>query len=57
MPLVAEQLGELLRVDEVALDRVLQVGAPVQLDRAGDVAGVISAGVLVYFDEDDVGSI
>jgi hypothetical protein len=44
----------LLGVDEVALDGVLQVGAPVQLDRAGDVAAVIGGGVLVDLDEDDV---
>ena len=51
---VAEQLGELLGVDEVAPDGVLQIGTPVQLDRAGDVAVVVGAGVLVDLDEDDV---
>src|SRR5271166_6096551 len=47
---VGQQFGELLRVDEVALDRVLQIAAPVELDRAGDVAAVVGAGVLVDFD-------
>src|SRR5579875_404991 len=50
---ITQQLGELLGVDEVAADRVLQIGTPVQFDRAGDVAGVVGAGVLVDFDEDD----
>ena len=54
MPRVGQQLRELLRVDEVALDRVLQVGLPVQLDGAGDVAAVVGAGVLVDLDEDGV---
>jgi hypothetical protein len=45
--LVRQQLRELLRVDEVALDLVLQVGLPVQLDGAGDVAAVVGGGVLV----------
>ena len=57
MPRSTEQLGELLGVDEIALDRVLQIGAPVQLDRAGDVAAVVGAGVLVDLDEDDVGGV
>ena len=52
-----QQLRELLLVDEVAPDRVLQVGLPVQLDRAGDVAAVVGAGVLVDLDEDDVGRV
>ena len=40
-------------VDEVPADRVLQVGLPVELDGAGDVAGVVGGGVLVDLDEDD----
>ena len=51
---LGEQLLELLPVDEVAADRVLQVGLPVQLDRPGDVAAVVRAGVLVDLDQDDV---
>src|SRR6185312_12334371 len=51
---LGEQLRELLGVDEVTLDRVLQVGLPVQLDRAGDVAGAVGAGVLVDLDVDGV---
>ena len=54
---VGQQLGELLLVDEVALDRVLQIGLPVQLDGAGDVPAVVGAGVLVDLDEDDVGRV
>ena len=50
--LVRQQLRELLLIDEVALDRILQIGLPVQSDRAGDVADVVSAGVFVDFDED-----
>ena len=51
---VAEQLGELLGVDEVAPDGVLQIGTPVQLYCAGDVTVVVSADVFVDLDEDDV---
>ncbi len=51
---IAEQLGELLGVDEVTTDRVLQIGTPVQLHRAGDVAVVVGAGVFVDLDEDHV---
>ena len=51
---VGQQLGELLGVDEVTSDRVLQIGTPVQLHRAGDVAAVVGAGVFVDLDEDDV---
>ncbi len=51
---VAQQLGELLGVDEVTPDGVLQIGTPVQLHGPGDVAAVVGAGVLVDLDEDDV---
>lgn len=54
---VGQQLGELLLIDEVALDRVLQVGLPVQLHGTGDVPAVVGAGVLVDLDEDDACSI
>ena len=49
-----QQLGELLGVDEIALDVVLQIFFPVQLDGALDVAAVVGAGVLVDLDEDGV---
>ena len=55
--LVGQQLGELLLVDEVALDRILEVGLPVQLHGAGDVPAVVGAGVLVDLDEDGVGRV
>ncbi|CNZ29293.1 Uncharacterised protein [Mycobacterium tuberculosis] len=51
---LGQQLGELLGVDEVTFDRILQVGAPVQLDRAGNMVTVICTGVLVHFDENDL---
>ncbi len=54
IPRSDEQLGKLLGVDEVAPDGVLQIGTPVQLYRSRDVTIVVSAGVLVDLDEDDV---
>jgi rhodanese-related sulfurtransferase len=42
-------------VHEVTADRILQVLLPVDLDRAGDVALVVGAGVFVYLHDDDVG--
>ena len=50
--LLGQQLFELLLVDEVAADLVLQVGLPVELDGAGDMAAVVGGGVLVDLDED-----
>ena len=50
-----EQLLEAGLVDEVAPHRVLQLGLPVELHRAGDVALVVCAGVFVDLDEDDAG--
>ena len=57
MPLSDSSFENCCGVDEVALDRVLQIGLPVQLDRAGDVADVVGAGVLVDLDEDGVGRV
>ena len=51
---LGEQRLELLLVDEVPTDRVLQVGLPVDLDRAGDVATVVRRGVLVDLDQHHV---
>ena len=41
---------EALAVDVVADDRIVQLGVPVDLDRAGDVAGLVEEDVLVGFD-------
>ncbi|CDZ90897.1 hypothetical protein RHRU231_770018 [Rhodococcus ruber] len=46
-----QQGGELLPVQEVATDAVLQVLAPVELDRTFDVPAVVGGGVLVDLDE------
>ena len=51
----AEQRGERLAVDVVALHRVVEVGVPVDLDRAGDVAGLVEQDVLVGLDDDEAG--
>ena len=52
-----QQLLEAGLVDEVAAHRVLQLGLPVELDGAGDVAAVVGGGVLVDLDEDRVGGV
>ena len=49
----AEQLAELLRAEEVALDLVLQVPLPVEPDRARDVRLGVEGGVLVDLDDAD----
>jgi hypothetical protein len=54
---LGQQRLELGLVDEVAAYRVLEVGLPVQLDRAGDVTGLVGGGVLVDLDEDGVGGV
>ena len=54
---LGQQRLELLLVDEVAADLVLQVGLPVELDRALDVALVVGRGVLVDLDQDDAGGV
>src|SRR5205807_572593 len=41
-------------LDEVPLDRILEVVAPVELDRARDVATVVEIGVLVHLGDNDV---
>ena len=45
--LAVHQVGELRAVDVVADVRVVEVGVPVDLHRAGDVAGVVEQDVLV----------
>jgi hypothetical protein len=52
--LVRQQGLEAGPVDEVPAQRVLQIGAPVQGDGPGDVAGVVGVAVLVDLDHDDV---
>ncbi len=52
-PALPEELLELGLLDDVALDRILQVVLPVQLDRAGDVALVVEVGVLVDLGDAD----
>ena len=49
------QLGELLAVDVVADPRVVEVGVPVDLHRAGDMADVVEQDVLVGFDDRQTG--
>ena len=53
IPRDAEQLAEGLRAQEVALDLVLQVGLPVEADRAGDVRLGVERRVLVDLDDAD----
>ena len=50
---LAEDPLERRLADEVALDRVLQVLAPVELDRAADVPLLVEVGVLVHLGEDE----
>ena len=50
MPLRAHELGEALGVDVVARDGIVELGVPVDLDRAGDVAGLVQEDVLVGLD-------
>ena len=48
---LAEQLGEALAVDVIAHHRVVEVEVPVDLDRPGDVAGVVEKHVLVGLEQ------
>ena len=48
----AHQPGEPGAVDVVAGDLVVELGVPVDLDRAGDVPGVVEQHVLVALDDD-----
>jgi hypothetical protein len=50
----AHQLAEALAVQEVALDRILQVGLPVEADRPRDVGLLVEGRVLVDLDDADV---
>ena len=53
MPRGRHDLGEPLAVDVVAGHRVVEVGVPVDLDRARDVPGVVEQDVLVGLEDDD----
>ena len=50
----AEEPLERVLLDHVALDRILQVVLPVQLDRSPDVALFVEIRVLVHLGDDDV---
>ena len=52
---LAADLGEPGAVDVVPGDRVVQLGVPVDLDRARDVPGVVEQHVLVGLDDDEAG--
>ena len=54
--LAGQQRLELGLVDEVAADRVLEVGLPVDAHGTADVVLLVGGGVLVDLDEDDRGS-
>ena len=53
IPRAPMQPLERVLLDEVALDGILEVVAPVQLDRAGDVALVVEIRVLVDLRDDE----
>ncbi len=55
MPLPPTSFGEARAVDVVAHDRVVEVGVPVDLHGAGDVAGLVEQHVLVGLDDDEPG--
>jgi hypothetical protein len=52
-PAAAHQGAEVLGPEEVALDLILEVGAPVESDRTRDVALGVEGGVLVDLDDSD----
>ena len=54
-PTPAEDALEGLPVDDVALDGILEVVAPVELDRSRDVAFLVQVGVLVDLGDDEIG--
>ena len=53
-PAGAHQVLELGLLDDVPLDRVLEIVAPVQLDRTGDVSVLVEIRVLVHLRHDQV---
>src|SRR4029079_13246360 len=52
-PALAEELLEALPIDEIALQWILEIVAPVQLHGAGDVPFVVEIGILVDLGDDD----
>src|SRR5699024_9648283 len=48
------ELREALPVDVVAGDGIVEVEVPVDLHRAGDVAGLVEQHVLIGFDDDEI---
>ena len=53
MPFAPKSRAEVLRAEEVALDLVLEIGLPVEADRAGDVRLGVERRVLVDLDDAD----
>ena len=50
----AAELGEFFRRDVVANHRVLQIGPPIDVDRAGNMPGIIEQDVFVRLDDANV---
>ena len=55
--MAATKLREGGRIDVIADQTVLEIGAPIDVDRAGDVAGIVEEDVLVRLDDAEVGII
>ncbi len=53
--LVGHQRCECLRIPVVTDERIVQFGVPVDLDRTGNVAGLIQEHVLIGLDHDQAG--
>jgi hypothetical protein len=53
-PVAAAKRDESLRSDIVANKGVLKIGPPIDVDRAGNVPGVVEQDVLVGFDDADI---
>ena len=49
----SEQLPELLRSEEVALDLILQIGSPVESDGPGDVRLSVERRIFIDFHDPD----
>jgi len=53
----AQEGGEAPAVDVIAHHGVVELGVPVDLDRSGDVPGLVEQDVLIGFDDDEAGLI
>ena len=53
-PVATAKFGEFFRRDVIANHRILQIGPPIDVDRAGNVTGVVKQDVLIRFDDADV---